>query len=374
MKIEMLDLKGQYIKIKEEIDLEIENVLKETQFIGGRQVSEFATALSEYLSSKFVVTCANGTDALQIALMALGLERGDEVIIPAFTYAATAEVIALLGLTPVLVDVHPDNFNLDTSLIPQVISEKTKAIMPVHLFGQSAEMAKVMEMAKRYGLKVIEDNAQAIGSKFLTDGGDKVSCGTIGDIGCTSFFPSKNLGCYGDGGAMFTQNQEIAERLKMIANHGQRIKYRHDVVGCNSRLDTIQAAILKVKLSKLDEYSSSRNMAAKAYCELLNGVDEIVIPKEMPYSTHVYHQFTIRCSRRDELKEHLMKQGIPTMIYYPFPIHHQPAFAERVAIRCDLAVAERLSGEVLSLPMHTELKSPVIKYIADSIKNFFYRQ
>ena len=374
MKIEMLDLKGQYIKIKEEIDLEIENVLKETQFIGGRQVSEFATALSEYLSSKFVVTCANGTDALQIALMALGLERGDEVIIPAFTYAATAEVVALLGLTPVLVDVHPDNFNLDTSQIPQVISEKTKAIMPVHLFGQSAEMAKVMEMAKRYGLKVIEDNAQAIGSKFLTDGGERINCGTIGDIGCTSFFPSKNLGCYGDGGAMFTQNQEIAERLKMIANHGQRIKYRHDVVGCNSRLDTIQAAILKVKLSKLDEYSSSRNMAAKAYCELFNGVEEIVIPKEMPYSTHVYHQFTIRCSRRDELKEHLMRQGIPTMIYYPFPIHHQPAFAERVAIRCDLAVAERLSGEVLSLPMHTELKSPVIKYIADSIKNFFCRQ
>lgn len=371
MKIEMLDLKGQYINIKEEINLEIANVLNETQFIGGRQVSEFTTALSEYLSSKFVVTCGNGTDALQIALMALGLKRGEEVIIPAFTYAATAEVVALLGLTPVLVDVHPDSFNIDASQIPLVVSEKTKAIMPVHLFGQSADMDKVMQMAKSFGLSVIEDNAQAIGSKYITESGVRINCGTIGDIGCTSFFPSKNLGCYGDGGAMFTQNQEIAEKIKMIANHGQKIKYRHDLIGCNSRLDTIQAAILKVKLSKLNEYSLARNMAAQIYRELLKGVEEIMLPAEMPYSTHVYHQFTIRCKRRDELKEYLLKNGIPTMVYYPFPIHHQPAFADIVAIRCDLAVAERLSEEVLSLPMHTELKPEEIKYIADSIKNFF---
>ena len=371
MEIQMLDLKGQYIKIKEELDREIDSVLNEAQFIGGRQVYEFASALADYLSSSHVIPCANGTDALQIALMSLNLERGDEVILPAFTYAATAEVVALLGLTPVLVDVCEESFNIDTSQIPAVISEKTKAIMPVHLFGQSAEMSQIIEIASRYHLKVIEDNAQALGAKYRMPSGDEFSCGTIGDIGCTSFFPSKNLGCYGDGGAMFTQDDELAERLRMIANHGQKVKYRHTVVGCNSRLDTIQAAILKIKLNYLDSYITARREAATLYNDLLYGVSEIVLPKEMAESTHVYHQYTILSQRRDELKEHLQKEGIPTMIYYPIPLQNQPAFKERVVIRCETPVALKLSQEVLSLPMHTELTYNQQKIIADSIKKFY---
>jgi dTDP-4-amino-4,6-dideoxygalactose transaminase len=371
MEIQMLDLKGQYIKIKEELDREIDSVLNEAQFIGGRQVNEFASALADYLSSSHVIPCANGTDALQIALMSLNLERGDEVILPAFTYAATAEVVALLGLTPVLVDVCEESFNIDTSQIPAVISEKTKAIMPVHLFGQSAEMSQIIEIASRYHLKVIEDNAQALGAKYRMPSGDEFSCGTIGDIGCTSFFPSKNLGCYGDGGAMFTQDDELAERLRMIANHGQKVKYRHTVVGCNSRLDTIQAAILKIKLNYLDSYITARREAATLYNDLLYGVSEIVLPKEMAESTHVYHQYTILSQRRDELKEHLQKEGIPTMIYYPIPLQNQPAFKERVVIRCETPVALKLSQEVLSLPMHTELTYNQQKIIADSIKKFY---
>ena len=367
----MLDLKGQYIKIKEELDREIDSVLNEAQFIGGRQVYEFASALADYLSSSHVIPCANGTDALQIALMSLNLERGDEVILPAFTYAATAEVVALLGLTPVLVDVCEESFNIDTSQIPAVISEKTKAIMPVHLFGQSAEMSQIIEIASRYHLKVIEDNAQALGAKYRMPSGDEFSCGTIGDIGCTSFFPSKNLGCYGDGGAMFTQDDKLAERLRMIANHGQKVKYTHTVVGCNSRLDTIQAAILKIKLNYLDSYITARREAATLYNDLLYGVSEIVLPKEMAESTHVYHQYTILSKRRDELKEHLQKEGIPTMIYYPIPLQNQPAFKERVVIRCETPVALKLSQEVLSLPMHTELTYNQQMRIADSIKKFY---
>ncbi|MDD4058136.1 MAG: DegT/DnrJ/EryC1/StrS family aminotransferase [Bacteroidales bacterium] len=371
MEIQMLDLKGQYIKIKEELDREIDSVLNEAQFIGGRQVYEFASALADYLSSSHVIPCANGTDALQIALMSLNLERGDEVILPAFTYAATAEVVALLGLTPVLVDVCEESFNIDTSQIPAVISEKTKAIMPVHLFGQSAEMSQIIEIASRYHLKVIEDNAQALGAKYQMPSGEEFSCGTIGDIGCTSFFPSKNLGCYGDGGAMFTQDDKLAERLRMIANHGQKVKYTHTVVGCNSRLDTIQAAILKIKLNYLDSYITARREAATLYNDLLYGVSEIVLPKEMAESTHVYHQYTILSKRRDELKEHLQKEGIPTMIYYPIPLQNQPAFKERVVIRCETPVALKLSQEVLSLPMHTELTYNQQMRIADSIKKFY---
>ena len=374
MKIQMVDLKGQYINIKEEIDREIDSVLNETQFIGGRQVSEFASLLSSYLSSKYVIPCANGTDALQIALMGLGLDRGDEVILPAFTYAATAEVVALLGLTPVLADVHPDSFNINASQIPLLVSERTKAIMPVHLFGQSAEMSTIMEMAGRYGLKVIEDNAQALGARYTLSDGKVKSCGTIGDVGCTSFFPSKNLGCYGDGGALFTQDEELAEKLKMIANHGQREKYCHDVVGCNSRLDTIQAAILKIKLSHLDSYTSARQKAASIYRELLAEVEEILLPSEMPDTTHVYHQFTIRSNEREALKEYLQKVGVPTMVYYPLPIQRQLAFREKVVIRCELTVSERVSDKVLSLPMHTELTFEEQKFIAESIKKFYNRK
>lgn len=374
MKIQMVDLKGQYINIKEEIDREIDSVLNETQFIGGRQVSEFASLLSSYLSSKYVIPCANGTDALQIALMGLGLDRGDEVILPAFTYAATAEVVALLGLTPVLADVHPDSFNINASQIPLLVSERTKAIMPVHLFGQSAEMSTIMEMAGRYGLKVIEDNAQALGARYTLSDGKVKSCGTIGDVGCTSFFPSKNLGCYGDGGALFTQDEELAEKLKMIANHGQREKYCHDVVGCNSRLDTIQAAILKIKLSHLDSYTSARQKAASIYRELLAEVEEILLPSEMPDTTHVYHQFTIRSNEREALKEYLQKVGVPTMVYYPLPIQRQLAFREKVVIRCELTVSERVSDKVLSLPMHTELTFEEQKFIVESIKKFYNRK
>lgn len=374
MKIQMVDLKGQYINIKEEIDREIDSVLNETQFIGGRQVSEFASLLSSYLSSKYVIPCANGTDALQIALMGLGLDRGDEVILPAFTYAATAEVVALLGLTPVLADVHPDSFNINASQIPRLVSERTKAIMPVHLFGQSAEMSTIVEMAGRYGLKIIEDNAQALGARYTLSDGKVKSCGTIGDVGCTSFFPSKNLGCYGDGGALFTQDEELSEKLKMIANHGQREKYRHDVVGCNSRLDTIQAAILKIKLSHLDSYTSARQKAASIYRELLAEVEEILLPAEMPDTTHVYHQFTIRSNEREALKEYLHKVGVPTMVYYPLPIQRQPAFSEKVVIRCELTVSERVSDEVLSLPMHTELTFEEQKFIVESIKKFYNRK
>ena len=371
MKIQMLDLKGQYINIKDELDREIYEVLNECQFIGGRQVKEFTLSLSDYAQSSHVITCANGTDALQIALMALNLDRGDEVILPAFTYAATAEVVLLLGFTPVLADVYPETFNLDTSGIESLISDKTKAIMPVHLFGQSADMAGIMDIASRFNLKVIEDNAQALGAKYKLSEGQYKSCGTIGHIGCTSFFPSKNLGCYGDGGAIFTQDASLAETLRMIANHGQKIKYRHDVIGCNSRLDTIQAAILNVKLKMLDKYTAARQEAASFYRHLLKDVNEVILPQESVKSTHVYHQFTIRCKQRDRLKDFLEEKEIPSMIYYPYPVHKQPAFRDLVIKRCETPVSDRLSEEVLSLPMHTELAPEQQSYIADTIKQFY---
>jgi dTDP-4-amino-4,6-dideoxygalactose transaminase len=371
MKIEMVDLKGQYIKIKEEINSEIRQVLNDAQFIGGAQVKEFSSELARYMTAGNVITCANGTDALQIALMALNLERGDEVILPAFTYAATAEVVALLGLVPVLADVSPYSFNIEPTNLSQLITEKTKVIMPVHLYGQSAEMESLLDLAKEYGLKVVEDNAQAIGADYTFSSGKSKRCGTIGDIGCTSFFPSKNLGCYGDGGAIFTDDDELAERLRMIANHGQRLKYKHDIVGCNSRLDTIQAAILRIKLSYLDSYTAARRGASKLYRELLSDIEEVMLPVESQRSTHVYHQFTIRCQRRDELKEFLHNKGVPSMVYYPIPIHRQRAFSDIAAIRGDLSVAERLCEEVLSLPMHTELTADQQGYIADNIRKFY---
>lgn len=374
MKIQMLDLKGQYIKIKEELDREIGDVLNDCQFIGGRQVKEFAISLGKYTNSQHVITCANGTDALQIALMALGLKSGDEVILPAFTYAATAEVVSLLGLIPVLADINPESFNIDTSKLSSLITAKTKAVMPVHLFGQSAEMNEIMIFAAKFGLKVVEDNAQALGAKYLMSDGVQRSCGTIGDIGCTSFFPSKNLGCYGDGGAMFTQDEDLADMLRMIVNHGQRVKYRHEVIGCNSRLDTLQAAILSVKLKYLDQYTSLRQKSAALYRELLKDIDEIVLPKETIGSTHVYHQFTLRCKERDGLKEFLEKKGIPSMIYYPYPVHKQPAFISRVVRRCETPVSDKISEEVLSLPMHTELSYNQQFFIAEAIKQFYKKK
>ena len=368
----MVDLNGQYKKIKEEIDSAIQGVLNDTDFIKGQQVIQFEKSLSEFLSVKHVISCANGTDALQIALMALPLNKGDEIIIPAFTYIATAEAIALLGLTPILVDVEDSYFGIDCSKIESAITSKTKAIIPVHLFGQSANMEEIMSIAKKYHLFVIEDNAQAIGSEFTFSNGFKNKLGTIGDIGCTSFFPSKNLGCYGDGGAIMTNNDMLAEKIKMIANHGQKIKYHHDIIGCNSRLDTLQASILNIKLKYLDTYNLKRLSSAQIYNERLKNCKEIIIPQTNPCSTHVYHQYTliVKNGKRDLLKDYLSSCGIPSMIYYPLPLHKQKAYSNLVEIRSTLDNSSYLSNSVLSLPMHTELTIDQINYITYSILNY----
>lgn len=366
----MLDLKSQYNNIKEEIDSAIKGVMDSCHFINGPDVDNFAKELGRYISCENVIPCANGTDALQIALMSLDIKPGDEVILPAFTYAATAEVVALLGLVPVLADVDPDNFNILPADIEKSISGKTRAIMPVHLFGQSADMEPVMDIAKRNNLYVIEDNAQALGARYSFLTGEIKYCGTIGHIGCTSFFPSKNLGCFGDGGAILTQNESLSHKLRMIANHGQKVKYQHDIVGCNSRLDTIQAAILRVKLKYLNVYTRSRQDAAQRYRGLLRNVDEIILPKEELYSTHVYHQFTIQVKKRDLLKDFLESKGVPAMIYYPHAIEKHNAFSSKVVKRVETPNAQRLAKEVLSLPMHTELKVEEQIYISETIKEF----
>ncbi len=372
-KIQMVDLHGQYLKIKPEVDKGIQEVIDTCAFINGPQVKEFAAELEKYSGSKHVITCANGTDALQIALMALGLKSGDEVIVPAFTYVASAEVIGLLGLTPVMVDVDSKTFNVTVENIRKAISPKTKAIIPVHLFGQSCDMEPIMKLAKEYGLYVIEDNAQAIGSVYTFSDGTKKHTGTIGNIGCTSFFPSKNLGCYGDGGAIFTDDYALAEKLRMIANHGQKVKYHHSVIGCNSRLDTIQAVVLKVKLPHLDEYCSARKKAADYYSANLKDVEGIVVPEEIPNSTHVYHQYTLKVldGKRDGLKDFLASKGIPAMIYYPLPLQKQEAFKEITRAAESLDVAQKLADSVLSLPIHTELTREEQDIIINAVKEFF---
>ena len=372
MTIPMLDLKGQYKKIKSEVDSSIQQVIDSGIFINGKEVSDFEKNLSEFLSSKYVVACANGTDALQIAMMALELKPGDEVIVPSFTYAATAEVVGLLGLVPVLVDVDPRSFNIKVEDIEKSITPKTKAIVPVHLFGQISDMEKIMEIAGKHGLYVVEDNAQALGAIYTYSDGTKKYAGTIGHIGCTSFFPTKNLGCYGDGGALFTQDKALAEKIRMVTDHGQKVKYYHDIIGCNSRLDTIQAAVLNIKLRHLNEYSAARYKAAQKYRELLDGLDEIILPLESEFSTHVYHQFTIRVSKgRDELKQYLFDKGIASMIYYPLALNHQKAFSSISKIKVSLENAERVAGEVLSLPMHTELGDSEQVVICNAIREFF---
>jgi UDP-2-acetamido-2-deoxy-ribo-hexuluronate aminotransferase len=372
MKIEMVDLKGQYAKIQNEIDKAILESIRSANFINGPAVSEFSKSLSEYLGGAYVIPCANGTDALQIAMMALGLEPGDEVIVPSFTYVATAEVIGLLGLVPVMVDVDPSQFNITHENIEKAISSKTKAIVPVHLFGQCADMESIIELAKKKGLYVIEDTAQAIGAKYTFTDGTIKHAGTIGDIGCTSFFPSKNLGCYGDGGALFTQNPDLAEKIKMIANHGQSKKYVHKYIGVNSRLDTIQAAVLKIKLKHLDDYSNSRNKAAEQYDRLLDGVKNLQIPVRSNKSTHVFHQYTlvIKNNKRDALKAHLEQKNIPAMIYYPIPLNEQEAYSTLGIIADNLTETQQLCKSVLSLPMHTELTLDQQVYITDAIKSF----
>jgi hypothetical protein len=375
MKIQMVDLQGQYRKIKDEIDAGIKDVIDSAAFINGTRVKEFARHLETYTGAKHVIPCANGTDALQIALMALGLCPGDEVIVPAFTYVASAEVIGLLGLTPVLVDVDPVSFNVTAENLRQALSPRTRAIIPVHLFGQSCDMESILRFARENNLFVVEDNAQAIGAVYSFSDGVKRQTGTMGHIGCTSFFPSKNLGGYGDGGALMTNDDELAERARMIANHGQRVKYHHQVIGCNSRLDTIQAAILDVKLKHLDEYSVARREAARYYTSHLKAERGIVVPEEMPFSTHVYHQYTLKVldGERDALKRYLEEAGIPAMIYYPLPLQEQEAFKSISRVAGDLSVSGELANSVLSLPMHTELTREQQDRVIDKIKEFYSR-
>ena len=369
----MVDLKGQYQKIKPEVDAAIQSVIDSTSFINGQAVKDFAANLEKYLGVKHVIPCGNGTDALQIAMMALKLKPGDEVIVPAFTYVATAEVIGLLGLTPVMVDVNPKTFTVERQNIVKAITANTKAIVPVHLFGQSCDMEPILKLAKEQGLYVIEDNAQAIGAEYTFSDGHKAKTGTMGTIGCTSFFPSKNLGCYGDGGALCTNDDALAERIRMVANHGQKKKYYHSVIGCNSRLDTIQAAILDVKLKHLDGYGKARHDAAAYYSENLKDVKGIEIPFEAENSTHVYHQYTLKVldGKRDALKKHLEDNGIPSMIYYPLPLQEQEAFQFITRTAESLDNAKKLSDSVLSLPMHTELTSKEQDFIIDKIRKFF---
>jgi dTDP-4-amino-4,6-dideoxygalactose transaminase len=370
----MVDLASQYARLKTEIDNAVLHCMQEGVFINGPAVTYFANELQQYLYAKHVIPVANGTDALQIAMMALGLKPGDEVIVPAFTYVATAEVIALLGLTPVWIDVHPDYFTINVHQLESVITNRTKAVVPVHLYGQCAQMEELMAVAAKHNLHVIEDNAQAIGADCLYKDGKTYKAGLIGDIGCTSFFPSKNLGCYGDGGALYTNNSELAEKIKMIANHGQKKKYYHDVVGVNSRLDTMQAAILRVKLKNLNSFIEARQRAAQRYDLLLKPlVDKIQLPARSSVSTHVFHQYTIKVlnGKRDELKIFLESRGIPTMIYYPVPMHLQNAYKSDNYPAGSFPVSEQLCKEVLSLPMHTELDENTQTYIAENIKEFF---
>ena len=373
MKIQMCDLIGQYKKIQPEVDAAMSQVINNSTFIYGPQVKEFKANLEQYTGTKHVVPCGNGTDALQIALMALDLQPGDEVIVPAFTYVAAAEVIGLLRLVPVMVDVDYNSFNITLSDVEKGVSEKTKAIIPVHLFGQSCPMEEIMDFAQKHSLFVIEDNAQSLGAHYRFSDGSTKQTGTIGHVGCTSFFPTKNLGCFGDGGAMMTEDDVLAERLRMITVHGQSIKYHHEILGCNSRLDTLQAAILNVKLQHLDEYSQARQRAAKIYSEELAGIDGITLPVEMPYSTHVYHQYTLKVKngKRNALKTHLAEQGVPSMIYYPLPLNEQNAFKSITRAACSLEISKELTETVLSLPMHTELTEDQQNYIINSVKSFF---
>lgn len=369
--IKMVDLQTQYLHIKEEIDLAIQEVLLSTAFIQGPQVQEFANSLSAYTNSNFVIPCANGTDALQIAMMALDFKPGDEVILPVHTYVATAEVIALLGLKPVFIDVDEKTFNLDVNQIENKITKRTVAIVPVHLYGQCADMEPILAIASKHQLYVIEDAAQALGAQYLFKDGTKRHAGTMGHIGTTSFFPSKNLGCYGDGGALFTQSQPLAEKIKMIANHGQKIKYQHDLVGINSRLDTLQAAILNVKLKYLDTYTRRRNEAAAFYDKFLKGVNGVTCPFRANNSTHVFHQYTLKVNDRDGLKNHLEKNGVPTMIYYPIPLHFQKAYRQPEQGEGSYTVTEKLSKTVISLPIHTEMKTEELEFICDTLKRFY---
>jgi len=371
--IQMVDLKTQYHHIKNEIDQAVIDCISSTAFINGPAVKEFQSNLEKYLGVKHVIPCANGTDSLQIAMMALGLQRGDEVICPSFTYVATAEVIGLLGLIPVMVEVDPNTFNITAEIIEKAITPKTKAIVPVHLYGQSCDMEPIMELAKKYNLFVIEDNAQAIGATYTFSNGTNAKTGTIGHIGSTSFFPSKNLGCYGDGGALMTNDDELALKMRMIANHGQEKKYYHKVLGCNSRLDTIQAAILNIKLQYLDHYSEARNQMATFYDTAFANISDLDKPYRQTNSTHVFHQYTLKVKngRRNDLQKFLSDNGIPSMVYYPLPLYKQEAFCNFVDSNFKLEITESLCEQVISLPIHTEMNLESMEYVCNHIKSFF---
>jgi len=373
MNIQMVDVKSQYLKIKQEIDNGIQDVLDTTIFIGGPKVKKFEEDFVKYLGVKHVIPCANGTDALQIAMMALDLKPGDEVIVPAFTYVATAEVIALLHLVPVMVDVDTDTFNINLEGLKSAITSKTKAIVPVHLYGQAANMEEIMKIANEHNIYVIEDNAQAIGADYHFSNGTTAKTGTIGHIGCTSFYPSKNLGCYGDGGAMMTNDDDLAVKLKKIANHGQSVRYYHDVVGCNSRLDAIQAVVLVAKLPHLDSYCNARRQVADAYDAAFSNIEALLTPVRATYSTHVFHQYTLRVTngKRDELKAYLEANGVPSMIYYPVPLYKQEAFAASANGLEFLDNTELLCQEVISLPIHTEMTAEDLDYIIETVRKFF---
>lgn len=373
--IQMVDLVGQYEKIKQEVDAAIACVIQSAAFINGPEVKAFEQDLAAYLGVKHVIACANGTDALQIAMMALDLKPGDEVITPSFTFVATVEVVALLGLKPVFADVLPGTFNIDPEDIRRKITPRTKAIVPVHLFGQTADMEPIMALAAKHGLAVIEDDAQAIGADYRFSDGTRKKSGTIGRVASTSFFPSKNLGCYGDGGALFTDDDALAKRIRQVCNHGSEVRYHHDVVGVNSRLDSLQAAVLRIKLRHLDEYAAARNTAAAHYDRELKGLEHVRIPERSPDSTHVFHQYTLRVTpaHRDALKKHLEANGVPAMIYYPVPIHLQKAYEGSGVRKGDLPVTEQLMNEVLSLPMSTELDAEQLRHITSTIKGYFSR-
>lgn len=364
----MVDLKRQYEKIKPEVDAAIQRVIDSTAFINGPDVKDFATELANYLGVKHVIPCANGTDALQIALMALGVKPGDEIITASYTYIATVEVIALLRLKPVFVDVDADTFTMNIEDVKKAITKNTKAIIPVHLYGQCANMEPLLALSKEHNIPIIEDNAQAIGGSYTFPDGRKVKTGSMGLIGCTSFFPSKNLGAYGDGGAMFTNDDAMAEKLRMVANHGQKALYLHEVVGCNSRLDAIQAAVLRIKLKHLDEYCSSRRAVADYYDNAFSGNKHIVTPYRAPYSYHVFHQYTLQLKgvNRDEVKKQLADRNIPSMIYYPIPCHKQNMLKEFGGGDFVLPVTDMLQDCVISLPIHTELTDEELKYISDN--------
>ncbi len=367
--IQMVDLRSQYEKIKTDVDAGIQEVIDSTAFVKGAKVTEFQTHLEQYLGVKHVIPVGNGTDALQIAMMALGLKPGDEVITPTFTFIATAEVVALLGLTPVVVDVDFDTFNMDVEAVRRAITPRTRAIAPVHLFGQNTNMEALLSLAREHNLFVVEDACQSIGAEYTFTDGRRVRSGCMGNIGCTSFFPSKNLGCYGDGGALFTNDDELARRIRMVANHGMEVRYHHDHVGVNSRLDSIQAAVLDAKLPHLDEYIAARQKAAAYYTAAFANCDKILTPAVAPQTTHVFHQYTLRlvgCDR-DRVRQYLADRNIPSMIYYPVPLHLQKAYQDPRYKSGDFPVAERLAASVLSLPMHTELNEEQLAYITKNV-------